>query len=345
MTTQLSKMTSPGMRGGKRTRPLGSLRHMIAPDDTKVQIPKLSISPKNEEEEKKEIRLAGVQGNAMAVPPPKETSRIEEKRRPTPGTQREPIPPKSASNSSTSAVSHEACEKDLKEVLGREKDLKERIAQLQRQVEQLTTKVGEKDQVILAMTTDMETMEENYKQKLEKEKSSHRATRDELDAAQLQIQEGLRQLEALEKESREKMDLIRLDFTRQLNELREAKDKEIADRDQKLNRLKMQMADALKGNSWERQQQLEELTKDLARIQEECDMLRSKLKALSKGKPGQCGNCAESASRAEKLAVTVKEREMAIKELKTLCAKFEKQLSQQDVLLKQWADSKGHKIA
>ena len=34
----------------------------------------------------------------------------------------------------------------------------------------------------------------------------------------------------------------------------------------------------------ERQQQLEELTKDLARIQEECDMLRSKLKALSKGK-------------------------------------------------------------
>lgn len=34
----------------------------------------------------------------------------------------------------------------------------------------------------------------------------------------------------------------------------------------------------------ERQQQLEELTKDLARIQEECDMLRSKLKSLSKSK-------------------------------------------------------------
>jgi hypothetical protein len=39
-------------------------------------------------------------------------------------------------------------------------------------------------------------------------------------------------------------------MTKQLEELRSLKDKEIADRDQKLNRLKMQMADALKGNSW-----------------------------------------------------------------------------------------------
>lgn len=59
---------------------------------------------------------------------------------------------------------------------------------------------------------------------------------------------------------------------------------------------------------------------------------------------GQCGNCAESAARAEKLATMVKEREVTIKELKSLCVRFETQLTQQDVLLKQWADSKGHKI-
>nr|KAG5687756.1 hypothetical protein BaRGS_014845 [Batillaria attramentaria] len=140
------------------------------------------------------------------------------------------------------------------------------------------------------------------------------------------------------------MDLIRTDLTRQMTEMATLKDKEIADKDQKLNRLKMQMADALKGNSWERQQQLEELTKDLARIQEECDMLRSKLKSLSKTKPGHCQNCAEATARAEKLAVTVKERDTSIKDLKSLCAKFEKQLSQQDQLLKMWADSKGHKV-
>ena len=35
-----------------------------------------------------------------------------------------------------------------------------------------------------------------------------------------------------------------------LKELTELKDKEVALRDEKLNRLKKQMADALKGNSW-----------------------------------------------------------------------------------------------
>ena len=49
----------------------------------------------------------------------------------------------------------------------------------------------------------------------------------------------------------------------------------------------------------ERQQQLEELTKDLARIQEECDMLRSKLKSLSKSKSVSDGlskpHCPQSA--------------------------------------------------
>ena len=37
---------------------------------------------------------------------------------------------------------------------------------------------------------------------------------------------------------------------------------------------------------------------------------------------GQCGNCAESAARAEKLATMVKEREVTIKELKSLCARL-----------------------
>lgn len=39
-------------------------------------------------------------------------------------------------------------------------------------------------------------------------------------------------------------------FDRKLAELNEQKDKEIAERDAKLSRLKQQMADSLKGNSW-----------------------------------------------------------------------------------------------
>ena len=39
-------------------------------------------------------------------------------------------------------------------------------------------------------------------------------------------------------------------FDKKLAETIEEKDKEIADRDAKLNRLKQQMAESLKGNSW-----------------------------------------------------------------------------------------------
>ncbi|GFO15082.1 grip and coiled-coil domain-containing protein 2-like [Plakobranchus ocellatus] len=113
---------------------------------------------------------------------------------------------------------------------------------------------------------------------------------------------------------------------KRLSDITAEKDAQIADRDQKLSRLKSQMADALKGNSWERQQQLEELTKELSRIQEESDLLRMKIKSLSKNKQ-------------------LKEKDGTISELKSLCGKFETQLTTQDKLLEQWAASKGHKIA
>ncbi|XP_076434917.1 uncharacterized protein LOC143274847 [Babylonia areolata] len=341
------RMSSLSLRGGKRTRPLGSLRHMMAPDDSKVHLPKLSAAPKSPEEEKLDERYSGIQGNAMTLPSPKETSRSEDRRRSitTSSSRNHSVSKPPSATPPSDGVSHEACERELKEVLGRERDLMDRVAQLQKQVDSLTAQVTQKDGVITTLTSDLATMEENYKQQLQEERTSHEATRHDLQVAQSEVSDALTRLEVQEKESKEKMDLLRLDLTRQMTELAQAKDKEIADRDQKLNRLKMQMADALKGNSWERQQQLEELTKDLARVQEECDVLRSKLKTAAKGKPaGSCGNCAEAAARAEKLSSALKEREATVKELKSLCTRFEKQLSQQDVLLKQWADSKGHKI-
>ena len=87
---------------------------MLTQDDSKVQIPKLNVSPKAQEDEKMDV-----QGNAMTLPTPKEASRSEERRRSMPVVLKEAPrpPPKPSSASSNSAVSHEACEKELKEVL------------------------------------------------------------------------------------------------------------------------------------------------------------------------------------------------------------------------------------
>ena len=44
------------------------------------------------------------------------------------------------------------------DVQGREKDLKEKVAQLQKQVEELTAQLADKNEVIHTMTTDMDQM-------------------------------------------------------------------------------------------------------------------------------------------------------------------------------------------
>jgi hypothetical protein len=53
--------------------------------------------------------------------------------------------------------------------------------------------------------------------------------------------------------------------------------RELKIRDDKIVFLKKQISDSLKDNSWERQQQIEELTKQLKRTHDEYEILRQKL--------------------------------------------------------------------
>ena len=57
-----------------------------------------------------------------------------------------------------------------------------------------------------------------------------------------------------------------------------------------------------------------------------------------------CGNCQETLLKLDKAMLSIKEKDSSIKELKSLCSRFEKQLSQQDELLKMFAEKKGHKV-
>ncbi len=59
---------------------------------------------------------------------------------------------------------------------------------------------------------------------------------------------------------------------------------------------------------------------------------------------GSCSNCDSSNSKYQAAQKASSEKDKTIRELKALCSKFEKQLTQQDALLKQWAESKGHKV-
>ncbi|XP_076452655.1 uncharacterized protein LOC143288209 [Babylonia areolata] len=258
----------------------------------------------------------GVQGSAMNVPPPRPYSQAAGRR---------------------SSVSHEACEEQRRKMLERQRQLEEQLQQAQRELARWKSEVGQKDKVIHTLTAENSAMKSSHEAALSAEREKQARQQEEMQRLQTQLQEALDQGQVTK---------ARLeDLQKEMKDMMAAKDKEIADKDLTIKRLRAQLEESQKSSSLDRQRQLGELNLELKSLRQEADSLRNNLKTLASTKPKkECGRCAEAVNRAEKLAVTLKEREVTIGQLKTLCSRFEQQLSQQDVLMKHWADSKGHRL-
>ncbi|XP_064620801.1 trichohyalin-like [Lineus longissimus] len=283
--------------------------------------------------------LPGVSGNAMAVPPPKER---EERKRSTPNTG-----PASSARSDTSSRSDElADKKELRDALARERKLKEKLSALQKVIDELREEVKKKDGAIESLelsVVEHKQKAQNFEKLYEQEKADHKVTKKQVEEVRGDLNAKISYIDTLVSAHETRMRDLETKMERRVKEVAEEKDKEIAIRDEKLARMKKQMADALQGNSWERQQQLEELTKELSRIQEEADSLRIKLKAYKGKNQSGCPNCQDMSSKLEKSNKIVKEKDNAIRELKAISMQFEKQLGASDKLLEEFAQSKGYK--
>ena len=105
----------------------------------------------------------------------------------------------------------------------------------------------------------------------------------------------------------------------------------------------------------ERQQQIEELTKQLKRTHDEYELLRSKLSQYQNKKGVSlhqtktqffhrslfflfqtlnCGNCSEMLIKIDEKNKTIQEKDSIIQELLALMTKFKSQVSNQDELMK-----------
>ena len=60
---------------------------------------------------------------------------------------------------------------------------------------------------------------------------------------------------------------------------------------------------------------------------------------------GGCSNCDVMRKQLSTVQGQMKEKDKTISDLKTISSKFEKQLNQQDSLLKQFAEAKGYKAS
>ncbi|ESO84649.1 hypothetical protein LOTGIDRAFT_204705 [Lottia gigantea] len=287
--------------------------------------------------------IRGIQGSAMSVPPP---SYIKEVPSFTPHEhfeERRKSSSKSTQSEATNRSPDLSLKKDLKEALGREKELKNRIEELLKIIEELKKEIRLKEENISSLENDLIKKEADFKNQLSVELGQHENTKQKLlDSSEL-VEKLRLEITSLKMESDRKFEKLKKEHEEKLAAINIQKNQEIKARDEKLAKIKQHMADALQGNSWERQQQLEELTKELAKIQDEADMLRSKIKSLSKPKQASCSHCEETNNKLKKALHALKEKDQAIKDLESLVVKFETQLSQQDQLLKMFAEDKALK--
>lgn len=223
--------------------------------------------------------------------------------------------------------------------------LKLKIVSLQKLIEQLRAEIKEKTASISELEDKLREQEAGFEEQIKKLKAIISEKEKEIEELRKIVSSKDLELNEIKEIFLKEKEEMQKQFDQELDELKAQYLKELADRDSKIKVMKMQMADALKDNSRERQLQLEELTKELKRVTEETDVLKFKLKSMKSSNQGQCSNCFVMEKQLQSKITELRDKEIVTIEMQRLCSKMEKQLVQQDELLRQWAKNKGKPIS
>nr|XP_033794103.1 uncharacterized protein LOC117357501 isoform X3 [Geotrypetes seraphini] len=159
---------------------------------------------------------------------------------------------------------------------------------------------------------------EEFVKSIEVERSNHEITKEQVKECQNIIDEKIQLLNDSTTYYETLMDDLQTQYNEAVETVKKHSQLEIRQRDEKLIRLKQQIADMFKEKSWEHQQQLDELRKEMTRMSEEIQVLRIKLKSETLTKQ-QCPNCRHLSSKLDEKALCLKLKERTIEELQSVC--------------------------
>lgn len=236
-----------------------------------------------------------------------------------------------------------------KELMKEIEKLKQKIASLMKTIEQLRAENRTKEGRIAELEEKLKKVENESEARLQKLKKLEKseellAERDkEIDALKKKIKEKEEHILKLQDEYAKEKQTLQDGFTATVDTLKTEHQKELTDRDEKIATLKARMGDILKDNSWERQHQIDELVKELKKVSEETEALKARLRS-TKSSNKDCENCSHMKQVTDRQKLDIIEREKAIVDLQKLSSKMEKQLVQQDDILKQYAKALGRPL-
>nr|XP_033794102.1 uncharacterized protein PFB0145c-like isoform X2 [Geotrypetes seraphini] len=191
------------------------------------------------------------------------------------------------------------------------------IKELQKEIRQLQGTIKEKDETLSSMVEVIQGKNEEFVKSIEVERSNHEITKEQVKECQNIIDEKIQLLNDSTTYYETLMDDLQTQYNEAVETVKKHSQLEIRQRDEKLIRLKQQIADMFKEKSWEHQQQLDELRKEMTRMSEEIQVLRIKLKSETLTK--QCPNCRHLSSKLDEKALCLKLKERTIEELQSVC--------------------------
>ncbi|XP_017949642.2 J domain-containing protein DDB_G0295729 [Xenopus tropicalis] len=195
----------------------------------------------------------------------------------------------------------------------------------------LTATLKEKEVTILNLRKVIEEKTLYYTKDLEAERNSHALTRHQLEESQSLVQEK----QQLLKEKTLHYEKVALELQNQYEErvtlLQKQSQLEISSRDEKIKKLKQQISELFKENSWEHKQQMDEYQKEVNRLAEEVRSLHLQLKRENTSAK-ECEQCIKWKLALEDTKLQLKLKNRTIEELQSVCRRFQKQLTEQEKL-------------
>ncbi|XP_076802476.1 uncharacterized protein LOC143446631 isoform X2 [Clavelina lepadiformis] len=210
----------------------------------------------------------------------------------------------------------------------KERKFKDQITSLEKLIAELRQEIKRKSEECQELQTTISKQAKDFDIRFMQCQDEHNQTKEILSIAQEEVKHGKKRLESTVETYEFKIKNIIDDYEKKLRDLQESKERELAEKDEKMKLLKQRMAESLGKNSQERQQQLEELKKDLIKQAQEARNLQQKLKHLQL-KPPQCGNCAKLEDKLEEKQLQLRLKEKTITDLQGIGKKMQIQLHQQ----------------
>ncbi|XP_073484200.1 uncharacterized protein [Aquarana catesbeiana] len=209
-----------------------------------------------------------------------------------------------------------------------ESALLSKIEALQKENLLLRSSLKEKEDMVEKLNKTIKNKTLQFAKDIELEVNSHKTTRQSLDRSQKSVEEKEQLLNYnilhYENINRE----LQSQYEETVAALREQSQIEVNIRDEKIHKLKQQISEIFRNKSWEHQKQMEDLQKEISRLAEEAQLLRTQLKRDSISRQ-ECGKCKSLTAALEDSRVQIKLTNRTIKELQTLCQRFQNQLQEQ----------------